>query len=464
MIFSRLLATITGAVVFAAPVSRSEAQSQTQPPAQQVSSAAQIKTIPVDGIAAVVGDQVILISEMMSAVNSARAQGAKVENEKDLARLESDVLQQLVEVELLVQKAKAEKVEVNDTDLLPQIDGIQAKARASFSSEAEFRQALRESGFGTVDEWRKMQLDAARRSKLQTEVMQKLQRDGKVTAVNVTEEEVSEAYNQAKDMLPHMEARVGMRQIVIATQPSEAAKKAARAKIDSIRAELEKHPSDFENIARRESMDPGSRDQGGDLGWNRRGRMVPEFDRMMFALNPGVISPVIETGFGYHIIRVDRVQPAEVKARHILIRPLVDSADEVRTSKLADSVAKAWRSGGSYDSLSARFHDDAGGEEKNIPEYPRKDLPEAYRNALEGAKLNDIIGPFEIPDPAAGAAKFIVAQVTMLDEGGVMPESLARQRIREQLSDEKRMRRLIDSLKKETYVSVRYHPNGQGAP
>ena len=62
------------------------------------------------------------------------------------------------------------------------------------------------------------------------------------------------------------------------------------------------------------------RQQGGDLGWNRRGPMVPEFDRVMFALNPGVLSPSWRP-FGYHIIRVDRVQPAEVKARHILHPP-----------------------------------------------------------------------------------------------------------------------------------------------
>ncbi len=454
---SSLYVLLTGVAILAAPVSLSHAQDTTASRAVKSPAPDSVRGIPVDGIAAVVGDQIILISEMMSSVNSARAQGAKVENAKDLARLETDALQQLIEAELLVQKAKAEKVEINDVDLQSQVDAREKQARTNFSSETEFRQALKENGFGTIEEWRKMQLDAARRNKLQQDVMQKLQRDGKVTAVNVTDAEIDEAYKEAKGQLPRREARVGMRQIVVATKPTEAAKKRARAKIDSLRAELDKHPEDFENIAKRESMD-GTRELGGDLGWNRRGRMVPEFDRVMFALNPGVISPVVETGFGYHIIRVDRVQPAEVKARHILIRPTVDSADEARTRVLADSVATAWRAGGSYDSLSVRFHDEAGGEEKNIPEYPRSELPEAYRNALEGAKLNDIIGPFAIPDPAAGAAKFIVAQVTMLDEGGEMTQAEARTRIREQLASEKKMRRLIDSLKAQTYVSVRYHP------
>jgi len=217
-------------------------------------------------------------------------------------------------------------------------------------------------------------------------------------------------------------------------------------------------------MAKRESMDPGSRELGGDLGWNRRGRMVPEFDRMMFALNPGVVSPVVETSFGFHIIRVDRVQPAEVKARHILISPTMDSTDEQRARQQADSVAAAWRAGGSYDSLSTRFHDDAGGEEKTIPEYPRSELPEPYRNALEGATLNQILEPFPIPNPQAGVSKFVVAQVTFLDEAGEYTLAEVHDRIREQLAEERKMRRLIDTLKKQTYVSVRYDPAKQAVP
>jgi peptidyl-prolyl cis-trans isomerase SurA len=168
--------------------------------------------------------------------------------------------------------------------------------------------------------------------------------------------------------------------------------------------------------------------------------MVPEFDRMMFALNPGVLSPVVETSYGYHIIRVDRVQPAEVKARHILIAWTVDSADEARARLQADSIANAWRSGASFDSLSVRFHDLAGGEEKMIPEYLRDSLPEVYRNAIEGKKLNDILDPFPIPSGQPGVNKFVIAQ----------------------LSEERSMRRLIDTLKKQTYISVRYDPAKAG--
>lgn len=455
---------LTGAAMIAAPVSLSLAQSTpptpvVQPPARSVTDTT--KALPVDGIAAVVGDQVVLVSEVIAGVNAARARGARIESAKDLAKLEGEVLEQLIDAELLVQKAKDEKIEVTDVEVQNDVSDTERKIRSQFKTDPEFRSALKDAGFGSIEEWRKMQVDQVKRNRLQQQVMQKLQRDGKVTSVNVTEAEITEAFPLFKASVGPKEARVGMRQVVVATRPSEAAKKRARQKIDSLRAELEKHPEDFETMAKRESMDPGSKELGGDLGWNRRGRMVPEFDRMMFALNPGVVSPVVETSFGFHIIRVDRVQPAEVKARHILIRPDVDSTDEARARATADSVAKAWRAGGSYDSLSVKYHDDAGGEEKTIPEYPRSELPEPYRNALEGAKLNDILDPFPIPDPSAGVNKYVVAQVTFLDEAGEYTLAEVRDRIRTQLAEERKMRRLIDTLKKQTYVSVRYAPDEQ---
>ena len=447
----------------AAVLSPSALAAQAVPAKAAVPAAPQdtVRGLPIDGIAAIVGDQLILVSELMTAVNQARASGAKVESASDLAKLEADMLERLIDAELLVQKAKAEKVEVQDGDIASAVDDQEKGVRKRFKSDAEFKAALKEAGMGTLEEWRKITGDQLRRDKLQQQVMQKLQRDGKVTSVNVSEDEIKEAFDVFKARVGPKEARVGLRQIVVATKPSDDAKKRARAKIDSIWLDLQKNPQDFELMAKKYSMD-GSAELGGDLGWNRRGRMVPEFDRMMFSLNPGVISPIVETAFGFHIIRVDRVQPAEVKARHILVRPQVDSADERRARLLADSVAKAWRAGGSFDSLSVSFHDAASGEDKSIPEYPRSELPEPYRNALEGATLNQILDPFPLPDPAAGVAKFVVAQVTFLDEAGEWTLAEARDRIRDQLSEERKMRRLIDNLKKQTFVSVRYDPAKQG--
>jgi len=463
------LRNLTGAAMSAAPLSlcliaalatRVAGQATTTAPTAKVApkDTVPIKTLSIDGVAAVVGDQVVLISEVTAEALRRRAAGAPVNSPADLAKLEAEAMTQLMEAELLVQKAKAEKVEVNDADLTRAVDDQEKKVKSQFKTEVEFRNALKEGGFGSYEEWRKMQTDLMRRDNLQRDYISKARRDGKMTAVNVSEAEVTEAFESNRTRLPRKEARVGLRQIVLSTKPSEESKKKSRAKIDSLRTQLEQRPDDFENIAKKESMDPGSRELGGDLGWNRRGRMVPEFDRIMFALNPGALSPIVETTFGFHIIRVDRVQPAEVKARHILISWTLDSTDETRARAQADSVATVWRAGASFDSLSVRFHDNAGGEEKTIPEYNRDSLPEAYRNAIDGKALNTVLDPFPIPSGTPGIDKFVIAQITFLDEAGEYTLPEMRQRIRSQLSEERSMRRLIDTLKKQTYISVRYDP------
>jgi parvulin-like peptidyl-prolyl isomerase len=241
------------------------------------------------------------------------------------------------------------------------------------------------------------------------------------------------------------------------------AKAAARAKAESLLTEIGKG-GDFEKIAKRESMDPGSKELGGDLGWNRRGQMVPEFDRMMFALPPGQVSPIVETVFGYHIIRVDRAQPAEVKARHILIRPRIDSAD-VRVAKLeAETVAAQWRAGASYDSLAAKHHDARAGEERSmLTPFDRTQLPPAYTAAFEGKTAGVIVDPFPIEDRSNGVTKYVVAQLLTATQGGDYTVADLRTQIREQLQQERSIRRALDDLRSQTDVSLRFDEIGPTA-
>jgi peptidyl-prolyl cis-trans isomerase SurA len=201
-------------------------------------------------------------------------------------------------------------------------------------------------------------------------------------------------------------------------------------------------------------MDPGTKQLGGDLGWNRRGSgLVPEFEAMMFALRPGDVSPVLETAFGYHIIRVDRVQSAEVKARHILIAPVIDSADVAAARVEADTVAAQWRRGVSYDSLIAKHHDAT--EEKGVLQpFNRDSLPASYQAAMVGAKAGTITNPFQLANPR-GQPKFAVVQVVTATDAGEYNPSEIREQIRAQLSEERSIRQLLDSLRKQTYVSLR---------
>ncbi len=427
---------------------------QSRPPASavpvRVAGATQVDTV--DRIVAVVGNSAITWSDLASAVNQQRAAGLKlpadVAGQRDVAR---NILSDLVDEEILVQQAKDLKIEVPAADVARSVDAQTKEVRSHFQSDAEYKAELKNAGFGSPEEYRRTLLDQFRRRELQSRAFAELRKRAK--PASVTEQEVNAAFERSRGALQQRPATIAFRQIVVAPKPSAAADARALAKAESLLVELKKG-ANFEEMAKRESMDPGTKNLGGDLGWNRRGSgLVPEFETMMFALRPGTLSPVIRTSFGYHIIRVDRVQPAEVRARHILIAPVIDSND-VRIALLrADTVADKWRKGAKFDSLVAKYHDPA--EEKGVLQpYPVDSLPPSYRTALTGVTPTQIANPFALATQA-GSTKYAVVQVVSRTAAGEYSLAEVRDNLRSQLAAEKQTRQMLDALRKETYVSLR---------
>ncbi len=433
----RLLAIVGLLALLAAPVAAQEG----------------MRFVDVDRIVAIVAKKPILMSEVLARVNLARAQGLQVPRDSAgqmvIAR---QILEQLVDEEVLIAVAADYKLEVPETDVGPQVDQSIQQIRGRFGSEAEFRDALRREGFGTPEEYRKRSIEQAQRDQLQRKALDTLRALGRLAPVNVTEREVQEGFERFKAQLGARPAMVSFRQIVTTAKPSAANREKAGALADSLRQALEAG-ANFDSVARAFSAD-GSAAQGGDLGWARRGTMVPEFDQMIFALVPGRISPVVETVYGFHVIRVDRVRPGEVRSRHILIRPAMEEADAGLAKLRADSVLVLWKAGTPYDSLVARFHDKA--EERVIPDgVPIDSLPVEYRLALREAAQGAFTDVFGLPDPGTGLRKFAVAQVIQAKPAGEWSLDEFQERVRNQLKEEKSTRRTLDILRREYYVDVR---------
>ncbi len=441
---TRLLLALGGAALVAAPA-------RAQLPVAQAPQG--LKGIEVDRIAGVVGDKPILFSEVLEAINFARAQGMQLppDSAAQMA-VARNFLGQIIDREVLLAVAKDYKIEVGEADVASSVERDLDQARSRFGSEQEFREALRREGFGSAEEYRKKSVEAAIRDEVQRRAIDSLKAKGRMAPVNVTEREVAEAFERLRGELPPRPAMVAFRQIVVKVRPRPESVARARALLDSIRLELEKG-ADFDSAARKYSMD-GSAAQGGDLGWARRGVMVPEFERMMFALIPGRISPIVETQYGFHVIRVDRVRAGEVRARHILIKPAVDSADVATARILADTVLALWKNGMPYDTLVARYHD--MDEERSIPDgYARDSLPAEYRVALRDIPAQGFTPIFALPDSRSGLNKWAIAQVIFAKPPGQFTLEEYQERIRGQLRQEKQIRRTLDNLRREMYVSLR---------
>lgn len=427
-------------------------------PASSVAQEALAAAVPpgqpmmVDRVVAVVGDQAILWTDVMTEVNQRRAAGLELPadsaGQMTVAR---EVLDDLVDVEILVQQARRLGIDVTDAEVLASVEQQMRRVRGQFSGDEEFRRELRNAGFGTPEEYRRSLTDQFRRQMLQQRAFEELRK--RMKPADVSEEEITAAFEQWRGRIGQRPATVTFRQIVVAPKPTAEAKALARAKAESLLVEI-RRGGDFESIARRESMDPGSRDLGGDLGWARRGSgFVPEFERVVFALPPGQVSPVVETSFGYHLIRVDRVQPAEVKSRHILIRPVITDADVAAARDTAANVAEQWRQGTPFETLASRYHDNA--EERGILQpYPRDSLPPSYQQVVAGKAAGTISEPFRLGEPP-GLVKWAVIELVTATEGGEYTLAEMREQLRAQLSSERSTRNLLDELRRSTYVSLR---------
>ena len=358
-----------------------------------------------------------------------------------------------VDEPLVFTKFRANGFFNTESDVSSAVERDLDRARGQFRSDAEFREALQKEGFGTPEEYRKKAVEAAIRDEQQRRAVDSLKAKGRLAPANVTEQEVAAAFERFRQDAAPRPATVAFRQIVVKITPRPASLARARALADSIRLELESG-ADFDSAARRFSMDLGSGAKGGDLDWVRRGVMVAEFERWMFALSPGRISPIVETEFGFHVIRVDRVRAAEVRARHILIKPDIDSTDVANARIVGDSVLALWNGGMAFDTLVKRYHDIS--EERIIPDgVPRDSLPAEYRVALKDVPVNGRSGVFALPDRSSGLNKWAIVQVLGLKAAGAVTLEEYQENIRKQLREEKSIRRTLDILRREIYVSLR---------
>jgi peptidyl-prolyl cis-trans isomerase SurA len=418
---------------------------------------------PLDAIIAIVGTVPItrydLEQRLADSVRLLRSRNLPLPSEDRRREMVLSTLNSIVDEEVLLAKAKEMQIEVSDADVTTYTDQQVKEVQAKFPSESEFRKGLTNAGLGTPEEYRRFLAAQYKRDKTIQLLVQKLMApgDNKIPAVTVPEAKVMAEFERLKQGgLPQRLATVLWRQMVIAPAPSPAAKAAARAKADSLHAEI-KAGADFERVAKRESMDLATKDLGGDLGWRKRGDLPDELERLVFgpfAIRPGDVSSVTESPFGFHIIRLDRANPpAEVKLRQILIIPKVDSSDVARAAKLADSLVIVLRQKKvPFDTIAHRFHDLAEDAPGLMSETPRDSLPMSYQNGLRGVGKDSIVA-FPIPT-GNGLSKFVIAQVVSTTEAGDYSYDDVKARIRSNLQQVSQMRRYIDSQRKSVYVKV----------
>jgi peptidyl-prolyl cis-trans isomerase C len=260
---------------------------------------AAVKPVPAQlpDVVARVNGETITRAEFEKAVQGLEAQNGGTVPADQRDRVFRGVLDQMIGYKLLVQESNARKIPVPEADLNARI----AQIRGQFPSEEAFNQVLAQQKL-TVD-----QLKADARSEILVTSLLKTEIESKVAT---KPEAVADFYQKNPDKFQQGE-RVRASHILIAVPQNAdaAAKQAAKAKAEGVLQEL-KAGKDFATLAKANSADPGSAQNGGDLDFFEKGQMVGPFDQVAFTLKPGEMSDVVETQFGYHIIKVTDKQPS----------------------------------------------------------------------------------------------------------------------------------------------------------
>jgi peptidyl-prolyl cis-trans isomerase SurA len=408
----------------------------------------------VDRIVAIVGDAAILASQLDEEIFTQRAQQSPLpKTEEEFRALCRQVVSDLIEGELMVQVAQRDTtIKVTDQEVADGVDQQFRNIRQRFTSEVDFRAELMKSGFQTPEEFRRWLGENQRKAALRNRLIEKLKGEGKLKPIQPTESEMRAYFEQFGSQLPQRPATISFRNIVVSPLPSPEAKARAKVLADSLVWAL-RLGADFGVAARRFSQDPGSKEQGGDLGWFRRGQMVPAFEAAAFSLKPGIISTPVETPFGFHIIQVLRIQPAEVQARHILIMPDIDSTDAANAEAMANEVARALRAGAPFDSLAQLAHDPS--EEREAAGVPENQLPPEYKEAIGGADSGQVVPVFQIRKESGLRRKYVVLEVTGRRTEGAITYEDVKDQIRRRLSDDLALKHYLERLRASTYVEVR---------
>lgn len=260
----------------------------------------------VDKIAAQVGDNIILLSDIESHKQQAIANGIIMDMSKDC-----EVLEELMYQELLINQAKLDSLVISDEQVDAEMENRLRVIEEQIGSREKMEKFYGKSASQIKEEFRPII-----RERLMAQEMERT-----ITSdISVTPKEVQDFFATIPfDSIPLINSQLSFQQIVYYPEITKADKRLAYDKLANIRATILDGKS-FDTQARIHSMDPGSAPTGGRIEASK-GMMVPAFESAVFSLNKGEVSDIFESTYGYHIVKLLERKGDDYVCQHILIIP-----------------------------------------------------------------------------------------------------------------------------------------------
>ena len=288
--------------------------------------------------------------------------------------------------------------------------------------------------------------------------VEKLKRKKFSGGVNVSEREVNEFYTTYKDSLPEVSEEFEIAHIFMERKMSDAekseAKRIAELILDSI-----KSGGNFSELAKRNSADSMSAIQGGDLGFAKKGTFVKEFEETVFNLKEGEVSEIVETQFGYHIIKLTERQGDKVRSSHILVRyPKFESSDFETINFLKDLKSSIEKGETTFEEAAKKYSLDNDTKQKSgyIGRVPEEQIDSNSLSAFKNLSPGQITEPIRTGgDDNYGYEIYKLIKVFPAHKINLTEDYDKIKRFAENLKESREMEQWINKIKESVYVDIK---------
>ncbi|MCK4694925.1 MAG: peptidylprolyl isomerase, partial [Candidatus Cloacimonetes bacterium] len=326
-----------------------------------------------DKIVAKVGREIILRSDLEKRIQQMTATGYYTEEISNY-----DILNDMIESKLIIQKAKEEDYKIDEFDVKSLAENQIEEISSQFSSEDEFKEVLMDEMGLTVLELKEFYIHMITEQRLKEQII----RNNIKNKIHITEAEVENYFQENKEQIPLRSAMDQIGKIKRVIKPSKATKEKALIEINKIMDRLNEG-EDFIEIAN--SVDKyGEKFSGGDLGFFGKGKMVKPFEDAAFALRPGEISEVVETKFGFHIIKMEERLDDEIRVSHILRQIQPTELDIEATIQLMENILERLNNNEDFSELARKYSEDDSTAVNGgiVGEFPTNSYPKLFKEYL----------------------------------------------------------------------------------
>jgi peptidyl-prolyl cis-trans isomerase SurA len=287
---------------------------------------AQSARLLADKIIAIVGDKIVLRSDLVNYIDDMKRGGSEVPENADCF-----ILERMMQDKALILQAEKDSLPVSDEEVEAELDQRIRYFIMQYGGKEAFEQIAGRTIYQVKEDFRK----SIREGRLAKSMREKI-----VEYVKITPNEVRDYHSKIpKDSLPFYETELVIGQIVMHPKAGRELEKFAQDELSDYRRQIESGMKSFETMARLYSEDPGSKQNGGRYEINKAQKdWDPDFKNAAFRLKEGQISPVVKSKFGYHIIQMVSRNGDDAVIRHILRVPQILDEDIDLTKTKLDSV------------------------------------------------------------------------------------------------------------------------------